>query len=311
MVRRTVNQTRGRIGELTVVLELERHGISCVDMTSQDYGLDVIMTLPTEPLCRDLLDAISTGPAATVCEDAPNRASWKMSATTISLQIKSGRSWSLTTRHLRQWAAANERRPGTCFVVFLRSDGMTILDPAMINSLLHKAVAEEASSISARKAEGRQINFGFQNPQSRIGEFFHYWACHGEALVELPAYRTALPKGEKISQKEAEEYVTMALLINHLDDDLLQEWANLPSSELLNEVQELVDAITPSASLDPDLCLEELVENLASAILDEHTWLDGSKREKAFNRYNRSLPALFPGEIEAFARAYADEVLGE
>lgn len=303
LTKRRASNVKGRLGELDFIRELESQGISCVDMTGQDYGLDVVAMLPKSPLTEHEIEANLRG--------GEQIDSWEMSATLVSLQVKNMATPTLTTSHLEMWNAANFRRPGSCFVVFVNDDNFQILDPADIERLSREATESRQASISpfARKRSRCSI-FDRPNKGGRLGRFLSCWANLGELLMEVSAFRTALAGDGYLSEDEAISLITTTLLINHLEDDGLQQSLDSGGIDgIIREAKDLVEIINPIC-LDPHIFDNaEAFEQLVMQIVIDNTWADSAGREKAFNRYNRGLPRLLPGAMEECIRSYASYMM--
>ncbi|AQY02357.1 hypothetical protein B2G67_13450 [Microbacterium foliorum] len=118
----------------------------------------------------------------------------------------------------------------------------------------------------------------------------------------------ALASGAMIPLDEADWVVESAVLLNHLEDDLLQQSADSDGEAVTREVRRVVESVAPTCD-DGSFADGDRVDELARRIISDNTWADAGGREKAFSRHNRALPNLMPGELEAFVETYARHYL--
>lgn len=299
MTKRTFNQARGRIGELLAVQELEFHGLSCVDMTGQDYGLDIVATLPLVPVAPEHIEALrddSTG----VCDG--QQVTWEMSATMVAIQIKNRQDGRLSRSHLEMWNAANVRNPGSCFVIFVRPNALRVLNPDHIKGLYTDATLRGTESIDAFTS-GEYIEFRIGGKSGALGRVLTAWGHHGRILSEFDSFQDALLRDGTLTINEADQVMETMILLNHLDDDDLQRTADGLAS-LDDEIEEMVELIQPICA-DSDFGTDEHSLGFLQSIISDNTWIDSNGRGRAFTRENRGLPTLLPKEIRDFLIEYA------
>lgn len=298
MPQMKVGHVTGRLGELAVASRLVNEGLSCLDMTSQDYGLDLLVAVPYAPLTEDQLLAIRTQSAAP---------GWEMSALSVAIQVKRVTRPSLKAEHLAMWSQSNLRRPGSCFVAFSYPDGtLRVFDPNDIQSLADEVVSERLSSLNPfANADSRPEGLTFypETDHGEIGRYFTLWAQHGDILADLGSDGRLFSKMKPLYPEDIESLAETLFLYAHLDDDTLQTVVNMGggSPELFEELGDwynlLID-LSRDKSFTPDL------EKHLGNIYHHCTWAAPQGREKAFGRHNRYFPRKPLDTIRAFLVSY-------
>lgn len=298
MPQMKVEHVTGRLGELAVASRLVNEGLSCLDMTSQDYGLDLTVAAPYAPLTQEQLSAIRTQTGVP---------GWEMSALSVGIQVKRVSSPSLKAEHLAMWSHSNLLRPGSCFVVFSYPDGtLRVFDPNDIQNLTDEVVSDRLSSLNPfAKADSRPDGFTFDSDteHGEIGRYFTLWAQHGEILADLGADGLPFGKMRPLRPGDIESLVETLFLYSHLDDDVLQTVANMGggSKELIDELEywyNLLIKLSRDRSFSPNSHVH------LGDILLHITWAEPQGREKAFGRYMRYFPRRPLETIQAFLESY-------
>lgn len=141
MPKNTSSQIFGRLGELRLAIELEEQGFPVAEVSSRDFGIDLSLMVPEEPLSSKTVAQI---------KKSKQVASYAISAQFIHVQVKNTEKMKIKREHLSQWAAALDK--GAVIVLaFVRKDYIEIFPPNLLSKAYDKCCNKETNSISMKK----------------------------------------------------------------------------------------------------------------------------------------------------------------